>query len=96
MSNEPEITYSVRELIERLDRKIDQFIVLMNSKADRAEVALVEERLTDVESQVRALSDRLAMDEKKANTKREWRQWAIPVAIGIATLGATLLTIFVH
>lgn len=96
MSEEPTIEYSVREMIERLDRKIDQFIVIMASKAERAEVGLLDERLISVESKVSQLADRLKKDEKRAQEKREWKRWVIPTMCTLIGTAATILSIIIH
>jgi hypothetical protein len=96
MSEEPTIEYTVKEMIERLDHKVDQFLGILSSKADRSEVALVAERLTVVESKVDTLTDRLKKDEKRAKERREWKRWIIPTACTLVGAAATILSIIVH
>jgi hypothetical protein len=93
VSEEPEIAYSVRELIERLDRKIDGFLSIMTSKADRSDVALQGKTLTDHETRIRALESRVANDEKAIASKRDWRRWRVEILATIVLAGVTALSI---
>lgn len=93
MSEEPEISYSVRELIERLDRKIDGFLSIMTSKADRSDVALQGKALMDHEARIAAIENRLTNDEKVIQSKRDWKRWRVEILATIVLAAVTAISI---
>lgn len=96
MSDEPKIEYTVKEVVDRIDRKIDQFIGILNQKVDRAEFLLLLERVDDVEATQKAMASRIKHDERKAKDRREWRRWVIPTVITLVGSVATIASIVLH
>lgn len=92
----PQVSYSVRELIERLEKKLDQFLSLLSSKADRSDVSLIDERLDKHHERLQAL-------EHLNNTRREvseFRRWLVPTVFALiltlATIGSVLASTMLH
>ncbi len=93
--DEPEISYTVRELIERLDRKIDGFLGILTSKADRSDVALHDKALTDHEMRLVAIENRLANDEKAIRARRDWKRYRVEILATIVLAAVTALSILI-
>jgi hypothetical protein len=87
--DESTVSYTVKELIERLERKIDQFLTLLHNKADRRDLAVLEQRVDTVERHVSALNQREAAQEKRT----EWKRWLIPTIATLVLAGATVVSL---
>lgn len=95
--DDPTVSYSVKELIERLERKVDQFLVILSTKADRSDFELEQEKRTELESRVTDIERRLDNDEKHEHDRLEYRRWLIPALSGVLLTLVTLLGIlFFH
>lgn len=88
---DPTVSYSVKELIERLERKVDQFIVILTTKADRTDLELVEEKRVELEARVTDIERRLGLDEEHERERREYRRWLIPAMSGVLLTLVTVL-----
>ena len=83
MSEEPTVSYTVKESLARIDGKLDSLTLLMQTKADRADVLGLHERLTVLE----------AAQHSKSGTWRSWKVAAAAFAFvaQTAALWATVL-----
>lgn len=89
--DDPTVSYSVKELIERLERKVDQFIVILSSKADRTDFELIEEKHSELVARVSDIERRLDSDEEHERDRREYRRWLIPALSGVLLALATIV-----
>lgn len=88
MSEEPGIVYSVKELISRLDGKLDMITNILTSKADRSDVIALEHRVGQIEEKVGKLYDH---EETKVVATRDTlvrRRWIVTTVIsaGVAVV----------
>lgn len=93
---EPTIEYSVRELIERLDHKIDQFIDLMNAKADRSDVDAIRNEMVSLGARLSHVEHRLEKDEQRSKDRRDWRRWLVPTLFSAILAVATVVAMLFH
>jgi hypothetical protein len=104
---DPQISYSIRELIERLDKKIDSFISLLTTKADRADVLLSDKKLEDqvllFDKRLDDHSERIgALEHSNVARKEvsEFRRWLVPtlfaIVLTLATVGSILASTLLH
>jgi ferric-dicitrate binding protein FerR (iron transport regulator) len=56
VTDDPGVVFSVKELIGRLDGKLDMVLNVLTNKADRADVNALDRRMGDVEDKVNAIS----------------------------------------
>ena len=84
------VTYSVKELIEKLDRKLDTFLSMLHSKADASEVQELKARVDGVERTVTTLTEREAVQEKHEERVTQRRRWVVDAGVGLLLVGATI------
>lgn len=60
MAPDDGITYSIKEVFERLDGKLDSISEQLSAKADQSQVDKMEERVEAVENKQQTLSNRIA------------------------------------
>jgi excinuclease UvrABC nuclease subunit len=96
MTDEPEasVSYTVKELLQQLNNRIDAFMTLLGSKADQSSVAHVNERVDQLEPRVTTLEQHRASQLNHSTAKREFQRWAIPVALSLATVAVMLMQVF--
>jgi phage tail tape-measure protein len=96
------VSYSVKELFEKLDRKMDNFLALLHTKADSSEVAALRadladmrQELTDARQELAELQQREVAQEKHEVKSVDRRRWLIEIAAAfglvVATAAASLL-----
>lgn len=102
MAEEPAIVFSVKELIGRLDGKLDMMMNVLTNKADRSDVNNLEQRVGRVEEKVnemgKATGEHLAAEqtERKVKTEgRDNRRAVIIAIVSIITAGAAIATVIV-
>ena len=95
MADEPAIVYSVKELISRLDGKLDAMMNLMTNKADRADVTALEKRQDATDVEVSGLKTREQQRSLDQDNRTIGKRWVIGIWIAIITsmLGSTIAII---
>ena len=88
MAEEPTIVYSVKELIGRLDAKVDTILNVLTSKADRSDVAALEHTVNDVKEKVSGLETRERERDGQQASRTLSKRWVI--GIWVAILGSLL------
>lgn len=88
MAEEPGIVFSVKELIGRLDGKLDTITNILTSKADRSDVIALEHRVGQVEDKVNVLHER---NEAATITERDHtvqKRWVVTtwISVGVALI----------
>lgn len=83
MAEEPAIVYSVKELISRLDGKLDAIMSVLVNKADRADVTALERRMDTTEGDVSGLKDREKRREAEKNDRTLSKRWVIAFTTSI-------------
>lgn len=87
MADEPNIVFSVKELIGRLDGKLDTITNILTSKADRSDVTALEHRVGTMEEKVNRLHDQTNADreesQKVSRDKTSRRRWVVTTVISI-------------
>ena len=92
---EPSITYTVRDILQRIEGKVDDTLRLLGGKADHSDVAAlfrkfeaVEQRVDNVDMRLtsveQAREDDASRQEKQRSARVEWRRWIIPLIITTA------------
>jgi hypothetical protein len=79
MSTEPNVTYSVKEMLAKLEGKVDSVLIAVSQKVDRAEFDSLTGRVTKIE-----------LRGAKENGGREWFWRAVAAIPGLAALAAFL------
>ena len=90
-ANEPVIRFSVRDLLARVDGRLDQLTQTLGSLATKSEVASLERRLIELEVKELRRETMDKHDEKATTSKISRRQWVIGTLVSIAFLTAMLL-----
>ena len=99
MAEDPTIVFSVKELISRLDGKLDMMMKVLTDKADRTDVNDLERRVGAVEVQVNDLVTSRKNEAKAQKDGTNRSRFAITVmltAIGLLiAFAAVVVTILV-
>jgi uncharacterized membrane protein len=97
--DESVVSYSVKELLANLDRKMDDVLALVHGKADssevdrlRTELADVRQELADVRQDLAELKQREAVQEQHETKSTEWKRWLINAAAAFLLVAATVAT----
>jgi hypothetical protein len=94
VTEEPGIVFSVKELISRLDGKLDMMMNVLTNKADRSDLAAIDHRVGRVEDDVAALNTaakaKNEAHQEHVNTHR-WRLTAVISAIATVLMLAGLV-----
>ncbi len=92
MSEGPDVGYTLKEVIEKLDRKIDAIFTVLSLKADRQDVAALDHRVDSLE---RRVENEQAARNATRNVVRErqehWR-WLVPLLVSVAAITISVLT----
>jgi len=89
----PDVGYTLKEVIEKLDRKIDAMFTVLNLKADRADLTALDHRVDTLERRVE--SDQTARNAtRSAQRERQehWR-WLLPLLVAIT---GVVLAVVLH
>lgn len=104
-AQEPFITYTLRELLERIEKAqttgFAEVKTMMATKADKSDVVRLEGRLDEHGREIGRIKDQLRSDEAAESAVsaqraawRDWRRWAIGVvALGVASVPGFLALI---
>jgi hypothetical protein len=99
MADDPTIVFSVKELISRLDGKLDMMMKVLTDKADRADVNALDRRVGAVEVQVNDLVIQRkseAKAEEDGTARGRFLITALMTVIGLLiALAAVVVTILV-
>jgi hypothetical protein len=94
MSDDAEVSYTVKELLKQLSDRIDTFMSLIGSKADQASVAQLHDKVEQVEARVTTVEHTLKANDNHTRANQEFRRWAWPVAISVLTALILILQAF--
>lgn len=84
-NNEVEISFSVKELLQQLNTRIDAFMTLLASKADQSSVAHVAERVDKLDTRVTKIEHTEQDRTSHRSAATEFRRWFVPVLISLMT-----------
>lgn len=93
---EPQVTYSVKEILDRIESKMDGFVQGLAAKADANALVLLSQQVDQHATDIAGLKSRLDAAEQEARAKSDWRRWLIPVVLSIVSTAAFVLTFFIH
>lgn len=100
VAEEPGIVFSVKELISRLDGKLDMMMNVLTNKADRADVTALEHRVGSIEAKVETIATQRETESKvnENNTQRSRFNITITASIVMLLLTAVglLITVLVN
>lgn len=91
MPDEPEVSYTVKELLSQLNSRIDAFMTLLGSKADQTVVAHVVERVDQLDTRVGVLETDGKATAKHFTAKQDFRRWVVPTVISVAAVVVAIL-----
>ena len=105
-AEDPGVVFTVKELIGRLDGKIDVVLQTLTNKADRTDLAILGDRVGRVESSVAELHERERAREEARTAARKAKEeveskhrdnhrWVIGTLIASAAAIAAFVLIFV-
>lgn len=83
MADEPAIVFSVKELISRLDGKLDAIMSVLVNKADRADVTALERRVDAVENKINTRETQESTTEKHKESSTVGRRFIITMVLTV-------------
>lgn len=87
MSDDPIISYSVKELLTAMDRKLDAALTTLMAKADSSRVDALEKDVTYLMQHHRS-------SKESASLRAQWRQWLYPLLVSVVLTVATIISLF--
>ncbi len=91
VSEEPAIVFSVKELIGRLDGKLDLMMKILTDKADRADVTALDHRVGLVEEKVSSITLTEKQRREIEQGKGPKRRWVITTLIAASVALAAII-----
>lgn len=93
--DEPVISYSLKDVLGRMEGKLDRLVDALAMKADRTEISrldtrvdVVDARVEGVDARVKAVEEEHRAVAEAADRRVEQRRWLVPtVATAIAAAG---------
>ena len=100
----PQVTYNIGDLLDRLGTRLDSGFASINtkldSKADKSDLAAINARLDEHGREIGRLKDRQREDEAAAlavgnqrDRARDWRRWALEFLVSAAIAGGTIAAV---
>lgn len=83
--DQPSVSYSVKELVARVDAKLDAYSLVLQTKADRTEVAGLHDRVSKLE----------ASEITRGGVRSNWRIIAAVVTFLVSN-GALWAAVIIH
>src|SRR6185312_6259411 len=96
MPDELEVSYSVKELLQQLNMRIDAFMTLLASKADQSSVIHVSDRIDQLEPRVTNLENIQKFQARHSSARQEFRRWIVPTLISLAAVAAAVFQVVHH
>jgi hypothetical protein len=84
MDEEPSVSYSVKDLLSEITKKLDAALLALYAKADNA-------RVDALETEVRAIRNHIDKTKENTSLRSQYRQWLIPTLIAVAMLITTVI-----
>lgn len=83
---EPVISYSIKDILARVEGKLDAALIAVATKAEHADLLALDERVRQLEQ---------AAETKAAFSKwlTEWKRWLIPTLLSAALTASTIVTL---
>lgn len=95
--DEPVISYSVRDLLTKMDGKLDAIGVQLGSKANTVRVDQVANSVNDLQERMTAVEATQKQATVQATTRLANRQWLIPTGCGaVVALVEILQALHIH
>lgn len=95
VSEEPGIVFSVKELISRLDGKLDMMMNVLTNKADRSDVAALEHRVGNVEAKVENIATQRRTEAEVTENNTQRSRFNVTVTISIVMLLLTAIGLLI-
>lgn len=86
MDEEPQVSYSIKEILGDINRKLDSALSALAGKADVSEVEALKTRMSAVESHIEFTK------VSQAN-RSHFREWVIPVLVAAVLAIFTILQV---
>lgn len=86
MDDEPVISYSVKDILSRVEGKLDAALIAIATKADHSEMVKLAERVAHLE---------LIEEHREAAAKwhTEWKRWLIPTILSALLTASTIFAL---
>jgi hypothetical protein len=91
---EPVVSYGLKEVLARLEAKLDQVVAAVGGKADRADVDRLDRRLDEHDDRLGKLEESRRTTEKLAAERRDHRRWLFPTLAAIVSALAAIIGTF--
>ncbi len=85
------ITYSTKQMLDRLDQKIDHILEELRAKATIAETHALSLRLTAIEEREKIAAQAVLTKETLQRATTDRRRWAIPTVLTVVYLVSSVL-----
>jgi hypothetical protein len=93
MENEPVISYSIKEIVDRLERKLDSkfdaILSVISGKASAADMARVIETQTHHGDAIGELQHWRESLKERTGWRTEWRRWLTTTILGAALVAVS-------
>lgn len=86
---EVQVTYTLREVLADINRKLDSLTVMLAGKADSS-------RVDELDSRVRAVEAAQEHGRKSRDERAHAREWLIPVLLTAVIVVITVIQFFHH
>jgi hypothetical protein len=94
MPDVPVVTYTVQELLKKIDDNMTRLFEKLDTKADKHEVDKISLKLEAHDLDIRALKDESSRRASAKAARVNYRQWLIPTIISAFLVVITAFTIW--
>lgn len=91
MPVEPQVSYSVKEILDRIEGKVDTLVAGLASKADVSALIALGQQVDQHSRLLDQLSQRLKDTDETAAAKQDWRRWIIPTILSLVATAAMII-----
>jgi hypothetical protein len=94
MPDVPVVTYTVQELLKKIDDNMTRLFEKLDTKADKHEVDKIALKLEAHDLDIRALKDESVRRANARAAKVNYRQWLIPTILSAVLVLVTMFTVW--
>lgn len=77
------VSYTVKELLQDIRLSIAAVDTKLDTKADKADVRVLESRVDAIDRRQEQLSASVTADQMMFQTKRDHRRWFVPIIVSV-------------
>jgi len=91
---EPTISYSIKDILSRMESKLDRLADSLASKADHTDVVRLWETIRAQDDRLKTVEDVIKNQGQKKQDAKAWKQWAIPTILSLLGTVALVISVF--